>query len=68
MKYIIVDENIHYYIIYHIIILILVYSVIAFNVFHVYIYITIYNYTSRWMFINGMIFYVVCETIKAVCI
>ena len=28
-------------------------------------YITIYNYTSRWIFINGMIFYVVCETIKA---
>ena len=36
MKYIIVDQNIHYYIIYYIIILILVYSVITFNDFHIY--------------------------------
>ena len=39
MKYIIVDQNIHYYILYYIIILIysvLVYSVITFNDFHIY--------------------------------
>ena len=36
MKYIIVDQNIHYYIIYYITILILVYSVNTFNDFHIY--------------------------------
>ena len=66
MKYIIVDQNIHYYIIYYITILILVYSVNTFNDFHIYNNLQLNNSVEFVMFSVNVVVRQTCKNVTGV--